>query len=650
MKKVWWLAVCLLLVSFVYGENLYQYDSLELELDIQGELELIAEKSGAKVSSVKTELMLYPGDSFRQTLLEWDSIGAVEQNEVVFEWNDKKLGEKEYGFKAKIKTEDERIEINKKISFPLTNVESYEKYLEATEHIDKNYPKIVEKATELAEGEDDLFRVVFKLAKWVEENVRYDLNTLTASTSQKASWVLEQRQGVCDEMTSLFIAMCRTLGIPAKFVSGVSYTTSDLFEENWLPHGWAEVYFPNHGWVSFDIAFGEYGYVDVTHIKLREGFDPAEASTKFKWVANDVKLESEELTFSVAVKDRGELSKSEISLEEEILGKEVSPGSYNLIKSIVENKLYSYTATTLKLAVPKEVEIIGEEKKTILLEPRGIKEVEWMVKVDEDLLEQYWYEFPAVIYSEKNISVKGNFKAMKEGVFYSKEEIESLMLKDEEKRILRKIELKCDYETEIKLGEEKEIACTIKNRGNMNLKEINFCLEELCKIIDLPINQEGELKIQIEGDKIGWQKLMASAENGDIDERSLLVYAILDNPKIISTIEIPDAVSYGEDFTISLTINQDSFSVPEKLTVILEGRSHKNKWKMDELRGEQKFSAELNSRGLGKENKFKMKLLWEDKFGEKFEEEKTIPIKVKGRNLWEKTVMWFNRIIIFFTK
>ena len=60
---------------------------------------------------------------------------------------------------------------------------------------------------------DDLFIVVYKLAEWVKTNVNYDLSTLTASVSQKASWVLDNKEGVCDEITNLFIALSRALGI-----------------------------------------------------------------------------------------------------------------------------------------------------------------------------------------------------------------------------------------------------------------------------------------------------------------------------------------------------------------------------------------------------------------------------------------------------
>ena len=176
------------------------------------------------------------------------------------------MGPHQFKYDAKIKTNNQRVEVRQKIPFPLApqDIAGFEGYLQPTATIDSNHPQIIAKATELVEGEDDLFKAVFTLANWVDDNVDYDLTTLTAGTSQKASWVLENREGVCDEMTSLFVAMARSVGIPARFVSGISYTTSDLFSEPWQPHGWAEVYFPEVGWVDFDITFGEYGYIDVT--------------------------------------------------------------------------------------------------------------------------------------------------------------------------------------------------------------------------------------------------------------------------------------------------------------------------------------------------------------------------------------------------
>ena len=441
MKKYVITLLILLLIPLITANNLYLQDSLELQLDIDGEFELIATENNAKLKEAKVNLLLVPQDDYKQTILSLDSSGTTKDDKVSFIWTDKTLGLKKYGYSATIATNNLRNKVSEKISYPISeyDLQDYQQYLQPTTSIDSNNQDVISKATELAEGETDLFKVVFKLAEWVERNVKYDLNTLTETASQKASWVLENKVGVCDEMTSLFVAMSRSLGIPARFVSGISYTTSELFEENWQPHGWAEVYFPEVGWVSFDITFGEYGYVDVTHIKLRDGFDPQEPATKFEWLADKVDLEASELNLDVDVLKEGSVMKEEIELGQEILAEEIGFGSYNLIKGVLKNTANYYSASTLKLSVPKEISILGRNKRTILLSPKEVRETFWIVKVPENLKGDYVYKFPSVIYSEKNVSISNHFTAKKESPTYSKSEIEKLTVKDEEKEYSRKM-------------------------------------------------------------------------------------------------------------------------------------------------------------------------------------------------------------------
>ena len=342
------LSVILLLIILILSttmvpaaDDTYQRESLDLKLDVDGGFDLTAAKTGAKLKEVSANLLLYPKDDYRQNVLSFNSQGAIEDGSVNFFWNDQVIESKEFGYSALIRTGNFRKEVAEKITFPLILTEEEQdevsRYLLSTESIDSDNPTIVNMASELVEGEDDLFKAVFLLASWVEENVEYDLNTLTETASQKASWVLENKQGVCDEISSLFIAMARAVGIPARFVSGISYTTSELFDENWQPHGWAEVYFPSVGWVSFDITFGEYGYIDVTHIKLRDGFDPTDSAVKYEWLADGVTLDSRELNLDVKIAGKGDLAQPEIELEQEITDEEVGFGSYNLIKGIIKN-------------------------------------------------------------------------------------------------------------------------------------------------------------------------------------------------------------------------------------------------------------------------------------------------------------------------
>ena len=60
--------------------------------------------------------------------------------------------------------------------------------------------------------------------------------------------------------------MLRSIGIPARFVTGTA--SSGTIAEGWGNHGWAEVYFPEKGWIPWDVTFGQYGWVDSSHLKL----------------------------------------------------------------------------------------------------------------------------------------------------------------------------------------------------------------------------------------------------------------------------------------------------------------------------------------------------------------------------------------------
>ncbi len=650
LNKYVWGILLLLSLHLVLGEgdnNLYLYDSLKLQLDVTGAVELIPESNISTVKELSAELRLVPKEDYRQKIISLDGDkGEVKNNIILYRWNDKKFGKKDFGYSANINTYNERTKVEFKVPFPLQEIpDELSAYTLPSPTIDSENPDIIAKAAELAEGEDDAFKVAFKLASWVEENVKYDLNTLTVKASQKASWVLEHKEGVCDEMTSLFVAMARSQGIPARFVSGVSYTTSELFDENWQPHAWAEVYFPEVGWVSFDIAFGEYGYVDVTHIKLRDSIDSTEPATKFEWLGKDVNLNTNELKLNVKILDKVGEQPEEIQLEQEILSKEVGQGSYNLVKGIVKNNAGYYAATTLQLAVPKEIDILGRNKRTILLGPKEIKETYWIIKTPDDSNPYYWYTFPTVIYNEKNVSVSDEFKMQRGDIFYSKNEVQQLVVIPEDKIYSRKVSLFCNLPKEIMQDEERKVNCTIKNIGNANLEQVNFCVGGVCEYVDLPINQHKISQIKLKTDKVGWSKLMASAENELIDKKVGFEYAVFDPPQLELKIKYPEIITFGGDFRINLSMNKTSFSNPKKVRVIISGTGFEQKFELEELKEPEGVSAELRTDRISRTNKYKVEVKWEDKAGKQYSKTQEIIVAGKGNSLTEKAKILLNSLL-----
>lgn len=57
------------------------------------------------------------------------------------------------------------------------------------------------------------------------------------------------KMGSCRDYSVLFMAMCRVLGIAARFVSGYHYGNP---EQPQYLHAWVEVYLPGGGWRGFD--------------------------------------------------------------------------------------------------------------------------------------------------------------------------------------------------------------------------------------------------------------------------------------------------------------------------------------------------------------------------------------------------------------
>jgi transglutaminase-like putative cysteine protease len=69
-----------------------------------------------------------------------------------------------------------------------------------------------------------------------------------------AERTLRERRGACRDVTVLFMACCRSLGIATRFVSG--YQHGDNEAERRYMHAWAEAYIPGGGWRGYDPTHG----------------------------------------------------------------------------------------------------------------------------------------------------------------------------------------------------------------------------------------------------------------------------------------------------------------------------------------------------------------------------------------------------------
>lgn len=90
------------------------------------------------------------------------------------------------------------------------------------------------------------------------------LSTAVYTTAIEA---FEHGQGVCQDHSHVFIAMCRALGVPARYASGYLYVPD---QSHLASHAWAEVFLDNN-WYSFDIS--NQLYTPSSHIYVAIGRD-----------------------------------------------------------------------------------------------------------------------------------------------------------------------------------------------------------------------------------------------------------------------------------------------------------------------------------------------------------------------------------------
>jgi transglutaminase-like putative cysteine protease len=84
-------------------------------------------------------------------------------------------------------------------------------------------------------------------------DMTFDPDPTHAAT--KASEAFSLKRGVCQDLTHIFIAAARTIGIPARYISGHLYREDDTVDQH-AGHAWAEAFVPNLGWVAFDATNG----------------------------------------------------------------------------------------------------------------------------------------------------------------------------------------------------------------------------------------------------------------------------------------------------------------------------------------------------------------------------------------------------------
>ena len=103
--------------------------------------------------------------------------------------------------------------------------------------------------------------------RFVHAQLRYEPNSTTVHTHARD--VLRDRRGVCQDFAHVTLALCRSLKIPALYVSG--YLGSETASAT---HAWIEVLIPGIGWRALDPTHNRQ--TDESYVKIAVGRDYAD--------------------------------------------------------------------------------------------------------------------------------------------------------------------------------------------------------------------------------------------------------------------------------------------------------------------------------------------------------------------------------------
>jgi len=129
-------------------------------------------------------------------------------------------------------------------------------------------PSVLEEFRDLIARQNDVPSTVGIVMSWVHDRVAYVKGaTLVSATAQE---VWDQRQGVCQDLTHVTIALLRSVGIPARYVSGYLHSNEEAgIGEKVVgeSHAWVEYF--SGDWVGVDPTNG--GFIGLHHVVVAKG-------------------------------------------------------------------------------------------------------------------------------------------------------------------------------------------------------------------------------------------------------------------------------------------------------------------------------------------------------------------------------------------
>jgi len=177
-------------------------------------------------------------------------------------------------------TSDTIVSVNEREKFPYgsslnnskTNnlIEKFRDYIVSSKHVVIT-PEIWRTAIDIREDTDDIYQIAYKIMSYIFQTFDYDKEATDVRTNSDKAFIL--KKGVCQDYAHVMTSICRSLKIPARYVSGYIYESDqNILIGTGATHAWVEIYIPSKNcWYGLDPTNNVI--VDGNYIKIAHGRD-----------------------------------------------------------------------------------------------------------------------------------------------------------------------------------------------------------------------------------------------------------------------------------------------------------------------------------------------------------------------------------------
>ncbi|HEY4301587.1 MAG TPA: transglutaminase family protein [Candidatus Didemnitutus sp.] len=152
---------------------------------------------------------------------------------------------------------------------PLGQVERCYDFLQSSTYVESG-PAIAALAQRVVGAETDCWQAAQAISAHIHNEFKYQPASTNSRTHMRE--VLETQTGVCQDFAHVMLGYCRSLNLPARYVSGYLYNgPADGLKGAQASHAWVEVYVPGRGWFGLDPTNGKIAAGN--HVKVAVGRD-----------------------------------------------------------------------------------------------------------------------------------------------------------------------------------------------------------------------------------------------------------------------------------------------------------------------------------------------------------------------------------------